>query len=47
MMRFILAGIAVLMVATVGFMAFEAYRARFGGEPFGAPFTLTDSKGAP
>ena len=46
MMRFILAGIVVLMAATVGYLTFESYRARFGGEPFGAPFTLVDQKGA-
>lgn len=46
MMRFILAGIVVLMAAAVGYLVFESYQARFGGEPFGAPFTLTDDNGA-
>lgn len=44
MMRFILAGIVVLMAAGIGFLAFDWYRAT-GGEPYGAPFTLVDQRG--
>lgn len=47
MMRFILVGILVLMVAIIGWLTFDWYRARFSGEPFGAPFTLTDQNGKP
>lgn len=46
MMRFILIGIFVLMAAVVGLMTFNWYNIRYGGEPFGAPFTLVDQKGA-
>ena len=46
-MRFILVGILVLMVAITGVMTFQWYSKLHGGEPFGAPFTLTDQKGAP
>ncbi|RAZ88324.1 SCO family protein [Mesorhizobium hawassense] len=47
MMRFILVGILVLMVAITGVMTFQWYRKLYSGEPFGAPFTLVDQKGAP
>ncbi|RWM78851.1 MAG: SCO family protein [Mesorhizobium sp.] len=47
MMRSILVGILVLMTAGIGWLTFEWYRDRFGGEPYGAPFTLVDQKGAP
>ncbi len=47
MMRSILIGILVLMVAGIGFMTFEWYRLRNSGEPYGAPFTLVDQTGAP
>ncbi|PAP95501.1 SCO family protein [Mesorhizobium wenxiniae] len=47
MMRSILVGILVLMAAGIGWLTFEWYRDRFGGEPYGAPFTLVDQKGAP
>lgn len=46
MMRFILAGIVVLMAAGMGFLAFDWYRTKAGGEPYGAPFTLVDQRGA-
>jgi len=45
MMRFILAGILVLMAAVVGFLTFDWYRNQ--GEAFGAPFQLVDNKGQP
>jgi protein SCO1/2 len=47
MMRFILAGILVLMAAVIGWMTFDWYRQPFSGEAFGAPFTLVDDKGKP
>ncbi|RUU51815.1 SCO family protein, partial [Mesorhizobium sp. M2C.T.Ca.TU.009.01.2.1] len=47
MMRSILIGILVLMVAGIGWLTFDWYRGHYGGEPFGAPFTLVDQKGAP
>ncbi|MFU0503102.1 SCO family protein [Pseudaminobacter sp. NGMCC 1.201702] len=47
MMRTILVGILVLMAAGVAWLTFDWYRARHGGEPFGAPFTLVDQKGEP
>lgn len=47
MMRSILVGILVLMAAGIGWLTFDWYRGHYGGEPFGAPFTLTDQKGAP
>ena len=46
MMRYILAGILVVMVAAIGFVTWEWYQSRYGGEPYGAPFTLTDQNGA-
>ena len=45
MMRFILVGIVVLMVAGTGWLMFDSYRKKHGGEPFGAAFTLVDQKG--
>ena len=47
MMRFILAGILVLMAAVIGWMTFDWYRVQVGGQPFGAAFTLVDDKGQP
>jgi protein SCO1/2 len=47
MMRSILIGILVLMVAGIGWLTFDWYRSRYSGEPFGAPFTLVDQRGAP
>ena len=47
MMRSILVGILVLMAAGIGWLTFDWYRGHYGGEPFGAPFTLVDQKGAP
>lgn len=47
MMRFILAGIFALMAAVIGWLAFDWYSARAGGEPFGEPFALTDGSGQP
>jgi protein SCO1 len=46
MMRSILVGILVLMVAGVGWLTFDWYRSQNAGEPYGAPFTLVDQKGA-
>ncbi|TGS11997.1 SCO family protein [Mesorhizobium sp. M2E.F.Ca.ET.209.01.1.1] len=47
MMRFILVGILVLMVVITGVMTFQWYSKLYSGEPYGAPFTLVDQKGAP
>ncbi|CCV14777.1 SCO family protein [Mesorhizobium sp. STM 4661] len=47
MMRSILVGILVLMAAGIGWLTFDWYRGLYGGEPYGAPFTLVDQKGAP
>lgn len=47
MMRFILAGILVLMAAVIGWMTFDWYRAENGGEAFGSAFSLVDDKGQP
>ncbi|MDX8479485.1 SCO family protein [Mesorhizobium sp. VK24D] len=47
MMRSILIGILVLMAAGIGWLTFDWYRGHYGGEPYGAPFALTDEKGAP
>lgn len=47
MMRSILIGILVLMAAGIGWLTFDWYRGHYGGEAFGAPFTLVDQKGAP
>jgi protein SCO1/2 len=46
MMRYILAGILIVMTAAIGFVTFEWYQARYSGEPYGAPFTLVDQSGA-
>ena len=46
MMRYILVGILVVMAAAIGFVTFQWYQARYGGEPYGAPFTLVDQNGA-
>ncbi len=45
MMRIILIGIIVLMAAGVGWLTFDWYRAKNGGEPYGAPFALTEAGG--
>ncbi|HEY5820283.1 MAG TPA: SCO family protein [Mesorhizobium sp.] len=47
MMRFILAGILVLMAAVIGLMTFNWYREPASGQPFGAPFALVDDKSQP
>lgn len=47
MMRSILVGILVLMAAGVGWLTFDWYQARNGGEPYGGSFTLVDQKGQP
>lgn len=47
MMRFILAGIFVLMATVTGWLAFDWYSSRYSGEPFGAPFALIDGSGQP
>lgn len=44
-MRKILVGLLILIAAGIGFVTFSWYNQRHGGEPFGAPFTLTDQKG--
>ena len=46
MMRYILAGILLVMTAAIGFVTFQWYQARYGGEVYGAPFTLVDQNGA-
>jgi protein SCO1/2 len=46
-MRSILIGILVLMAAGIGWLSFDWYRGHYGGEPFGAPFTLTDQNDQP
>lgn len=46
MMRYILAGILVVMAAAIGFVTWQWYQTRYGGEPYGAPFTLVDQNGA-
>ncbi len=47
MMRSILVGILVLMAAGIGWLTFDWYKGHYGGQPFGAAFTLVDQKGAP
>ncbi|KQZ15881.1 hypothetical protein ASD44_08035 [Mesorhizobium sp. Root554] len=47
MMRSILIGILVLMAAGIGWLTFDWYRGHYGGEPFGASFTLVDQKNQP
>lgn len=47
MMRSILIGILVLMAAGIGWLTFDWYRGHYGGEAFGAPFTLVDQKSQP
>lgn len=47
MMRSILVGIVVLMAAGIGWLTFDWYRSHYGGQPFGAPFTLVDQRGQP
>jgi protein SCO1/2 len=47
MMRSILIGILVLVAAGIGWLTFDWYRGHYGGEPFGAPFALTDQTGQP
>ncbi|UVC19027.1 SCO family protein [Mesorhizobium onobrychidis] len=46
-MRFILVGILVAMAVGIGAMTIWTYRPFYSGEPYGAPFTLVDQKGAP
>lgn len=46
-MRKILVGILVLIAVGIGFLVFSWYSQRHSGEPFGAPFTLTDQRGEP
>jgi protein SCO1/2 len=47
MMRSILIGILVLMTAGIGWLTYSWYDTHYGGEPFGAPFALTDQAGQP
>ncbi|TPM55035.1 SCO family protein [Mesorhizobium sp. B2-2-4] len=47
LMRFILIGILVLMAVGIGAMTVKSYLPLYGGEPYGAAFTLVDQKGAP
>lgn len=46
MMRSILIGILLIMVAGVGWLTFDWYRGQNAGEAYGAPFTLVDQDGA-
>jgi protein SCO1/2 len=46
MMRYILVGILLVMTAAIGFVTFQWYQMRYGGEVYGAPFTLVDQNGA-
>lgn len=45
MMRSILVGILLIMVAGVGWLTFDWYRGQNAGEAYGAPFTLVDQDG--
>lgn len=45
MMRYILAGILVLVVVAVGVLTFEWYRGQNSAVAFGAPFELVDHNG--
>lgn len=47
MMRFVLAGILVLMAAVTGWMTYDWYRSTHSGQAFGAPFALIDGNGQP
>jgi len=47
MMRSILIGILVVMMAGIGYMSYDWYRRSHAGEAYGAPFTLVDQNGAP
>lgn len=47
MMRSILIGVLVLMTAGIGWLTYDWYNTRYSGEPFGAPFALTDQAGQP
>jgi protein SCO1/2 len=46
-MRFVLAGILVLMAAGAAFLTFDWYRQTSAREAYGAPFTLVDHNGEP
>lgn len=45
MMRSILVGILLIMVAGVGWLTFDWYRGQNAGQAYGAPFTLVDQNG--
>ena len=47
MFRSILVGLLVAVAAVVGYITFDWYRKQNAGEPYGAPFTLVDQRGAP
>lgn len=47
MKRSILVGILVLTAAIIGGIIFNWYRDHYGGQPYGAPFALTDQTGKP
>lgn len=47
MMRYILAGIVLIMAATFSWWGFTAFRAQASANAFGAPFELTDNHGQP
>ena len=47
MMRSILVGILLIMVAGVGWLTFDWYRTQHMQRSFGAPFTLVDQQGEP
>lgn len=46
-MRYILVCLIALMAAAVGAVSFDWYRTQYGGNAYGAPFTLVDEDGAP
>lgn len=47
MMRAILVGIVVVMVAGLGWLTFDWYRGQGAGKVYGAPFALVDQTGRP
>ncbi|HWK14278.1 MAG TPA: SCO family protein [Rhizobiaceae bacterium] len=47
MMRSILIGIAVLMVAAAGYLTFDWYHRQYAAKAYGAPFTLVDQNSQP
>lgn len=47
MLRTLLAGLLVVLLAVVGVMGYQWYQARASGDPYGGNFTLTDQDGQP